>query len=423
MGQLRTRKRGSTWQYSFEAAPVNGKRKSISKGGFRTKAEALTAGTAAMNEYNSSGQSFTPSELSVSDYLDYWFDNYCKTNLKYNTQLGYLSIIENRLKPQFGQYRLKSLSTASVQEYVNQLKLNGLARSSVVGILSVLSAAYEYAIEPLQYVKENPCTRAKIPKFEKQPKERVIIPPEDFKKILERFPSSTPFYLPLMIGYYTGLRISETFALCWSDIDFENRTLSVTKSVVKRNYGVDVRKVMEQKGKKEEKSAWYFGTPKTESSVRTIKFGDALYKALKHAQIEQKKNRLLYGEYYTDHYLKPEKDEKGNTIYRIIPVEHSIDCTLQRIDLLCCRENGEYVSTDSFKYCSRVIHHELKLAFDYHSLRHTHATMLIENGADIKDVQMRLGHADINTTLQVYTHATEKMAERSVKIFEKAASL
>ena len=63
------------------------------------------------------------------------------------------------------------------------------------------------------------------------------------------------------------------------------------------------------------------------------------------------------------------------------------------------------------------------MSIDYHSLRHTHATMLIENGADIKDVQKRLGHANINTTLQVYTHATEKMAERSVEIFEKAASL
>ena len=90
MGQLRTRKRGSTWQYSFETAPVNGKRKSISKGGFRTKAEALAAGTTAMNEYNSSGQTFTPTEVSVSDYLDYWFENYCKMDLKYNTQLGYL---------------------------------------------------------------------------------------------------------------------------------------------------------------------------------------------------------------------------------------------------------------------------------------------------------------------------------------------
>ena len=76
MGQLRTRKRGSTWQYSFEAAPVAGKRRSISKGGFRTKAEALAAGTQVLNEYNTSGQAFTPTEISVSDYLYYWFENY-----------------------------------------------------------------------------------------------------------------------------------------------------------------------------------------------------------------------------------------------------------------------------------------------------------------------------------------------------------
>lgn len=68
---------------------------------------------------------------------------------------------------------------------------------------------------------------------------------------------------------------------------------------------------------------------------------------------------------------------------------------------------------------SRVIHHEVQLAFDYHSLRHTHATMLIEAGANVKNVQVRLGHTNIHTTLQTYVHDTEKMGTQSVELFEQ----
>ena len=61
----------------------------------------------------------------------------------------------------------------------------------------------------------------------------------------------------------------------------------------------------------------------------------------------------------------------------------------------------------------------MHLAFDYHSLRHTHATLLIESDANVKDVQSRLGHTNIETTLQTYVHDTKAMAEQSVDIFER----
>ncbi|MFA9375557.1 MAG: tyrosine-type recombinase/integrase [Lachnotalea sp.] len=415
------RKRSNTWSYYFDLGKVDGKRKKKEKGGFRTRKEAEAALTKAMNEYNNAGQLFEPTEITVSDYLDYWFDNYCKMNLKYNTQLGYLQIIENHLKPTLGHYKLKALNSASIQEYTNQLKLNGYARSHVVGIISTLSGALNYAIEPLHYIQFNPCDRIKYPKYNTPKKNvRFVIKPDEFQRVIDRFPSSTNFYIPLMIGYYTGLRISEAFALTWDDIDFENKTLSVNKITVKRNYGVDVRKVLQQKGKKEEKSAWYFGSTKTYSSNRIIKFGNTLYQVLKEARKSQKKNRLLYGEYYTDIYLKPETDEKGEEIFRLVEIERSIPCTLNKVEMLCVRENGQFVSTDSFKYCARVVHNELKLSFNYHSLRHTHATLLIENGANAKDVQERLGHSDIQTTLNTYVHNTDIMKTETVDIFEKA---
>ena len=181
------RKRGATWSYYFDLGKVDGKRKKKEKGGFRTKKEAEAALAAAMNEYNNAGQVFEPSEITVSDYLDQWYELSCKLNLKYNTQVGYLRIIEGHLKPKFGSYKLKAINSAVLQEYANSLKLNGYSKSHIVGILTVFQSALDYAIEPLHYISQNPMKSVKFPKVERKPRERIILTLDEWQQIIDRF--------------------------------------------------------------------------------------------------------------------------------------------------------------------------------------------------------------------------------------------
>ena len=158
MGELRTRKRGKTWEYSFEGAKIDGKRKPISKGGFRTKADALNAGIKAKAEYDSGGRVFTPSAISLSDYLDYWYKRYA-SKLTYKTQDTYKNHIRLHIKPYLGSYRISSLEPDVIQEWVDEVlhSQKKLARQSIANILGVLSGALNYAVQPLRYIRSNPC--------------------------------------------------------------------------------------------------------------------------------------------------------------------------------------------------------------------------------------------------------------------------
>ena len=130
---------------------------------------------------------------------------------------------------------------------------------------------------------------------------------------------------------------------------------------------------------------------------------------------------MQYGNLYYFVYEGIEKD--NNKTYRPVYWIQSIAKTpsiLKQVPLVCTKDDGEPVTINTLKYASRIINYSLKIPFNFHSLRHTHATILIENGAEIKDVQMRLGHADIKTTYNVYVHHTSKMANDSVDIFENA---
>lgn len=76
ISKVLTYKRGNLWAYRFEAAAIDGKRKWITKSGFKNQSEAYEAGMVAYTQYKQTGKSFTPSNISVSDYMDYWIDNY-----------------------------------------------------------------------------------------------------------------------------------------------------------------------------------------------------------------------------------------------------------------------------------------------------------------------------------------------------------
>ena len=148
MGELRTRKRGKKWEWSFEGARINGKRQPISKGGYRTKAEAIAAGTQAKAEYENAGRIFRPAEISVADYLDYWYENYVMRNLSYNTQQDYKGKIKNHIVPELGKYRLVSLESDIIQKWIDKKKDEGYAQSMLKNILTCLSGALNYAVQP-----------------------------------------------------------------------------------------------------------------------------------------------------------------------------------------------------------------------------------------------------------------------------------
>ena len=121
MGNVTIQKRGKYYQYKFEVAKVEGKRKFINKSGFETKDEAIKAGNIAYTEYLNTGLNFKENIISFSDYLDYWYENYCEINLKYNTRRTYKTIIDKYLKPELGKYRLSSITSVKLNSYIVDL--------------------------------------------------------------------------------------------------------------------------------------------------------------------------------------------------------------------------------------------------------------------------------------------------------------
>jgi integrase len=418
MGNVYVQKRGKVYQYQFAIASIDGKRKYKNKSGFRTKSEAIEAGVKAYNEYINVGHCIEPSKMSYSDYLDYWMKEHCEINLKYHTIQAYQNIIKNHIKPKLGFYMLSQLTTSVIQEFINNIYLEkGFSKNFLKNILKVLKGSLGYATDVVGFIKVNPSLKVRLPKYDIPDSDPVyILSNEEVEKILERFSNNPCVYYAFLTAYYTGLRVSEAFGLTWDDIDFVKRTITVNKNILKKNQAGGTKKRLISGNST---TVWYFGTCKTKGSYRTIEIGDTLLKALKKYKEEQIQNRKDYGDTYMKHYKKIVNNPYNNKPeIKIINAYAELEVPLEEVKLVFLKKNGVFEGTDSCKYPFKVIHYELGIPCRFHDFRDTHATRLIEAGADIKAVSKRLGHSNIRTTYEIYVKVTTKMESDTVEKFE-----
>ena len=401
LSELRLRKRGPYWQYSFEGARIDGKRQTISKSGFRTKTEASAAGAQAMSEYNRAGAVFKPSEISVSDYLDFWMKEYCQNNCKPSTISNYDKKIRLHIKPAIGKYRLAALSPETLQKLINDKFNQGYSRNTLAVLKGILTGSLSYAVQPLKYIPFSPAEYIDIPSTRATPKVKtrsaphVYLSAEQMGKLFQRFPEGSSSYLPLLIGYKCGLRIAEACALKWKDIDLTAKKLTVRQQIL-----------WQEKDKIAGRdSYWYFTMPKYDS-IRTIELSQDVVNALEREKARQEQNRAICDDLYIRWFC----DDVGH-----------LNCNGNgaEIHLVMVRPDGSYINSRNMQHVSHIARHELGIPkFDYHSLRHTHATMLAERGASPKYVQHRLGHKNIQVTMQIYQHLTDKMSEEGAKLLD-----
>lgn len=389
---VRTRKRGKTWSYSFDIEPgENGKRRMKEKGGFATKADAYTAGVAAYNDWKNGNIGLTTEKITVAQYINSWLEKH-KLNLKPASQALYSYHVKT-ICEHLGGIILQELKPRNVDDFLQELCDKGMAKRTIAGCKTVLHLALKYAIYPLELISFNAAEAVAVPRLApRQVVNRQIISKDRLDELLKVYPFGADYHMPIVIAYYTGLRIGEILGLEWNCVNLDTNELTVKQQLhATPPLGACI------------------ATPKTATSNRAIILDHGTVKIFKQWQQQQKENELKNGSAYICNYRQPDTG-------KIIAMSKCLSNQAQNADLLrlvCTRSNGHYITPNSLTSAMR------KQGTNFHSFRHTHATRLIENMASAKSVAARLGHKNTSITEDLYTHVTKEMQQQTADIIEK----
>ncbi len=407
MSSVTIQKRGKVYQYKFEIASVNGKRKFINKSGFKTKSEAIEFGNKAYTEYLNAGIPFKESTISYSDYLEFWLNDYCKINLRYNTIQAYKTIINKYIKPKLGHYRLSSITSITLNTFLTNIcEEYSFSKAYFKNILKVMKGSFRDACNLYGLIRYNPALTIKLPRIENEVEDiKHLYTQEEIDLIINRFQNDDAFTCSFLTSCYTGMRTGEVFALTWDDIDFDNRIINISHNIYDKP--------------KDNKGRWYIGNTKTINGNRKVYMCDTLYTALKNYKSKQDYLKKIYGKKYIYYHLEYVKNEYGKNVEQRI-VENKNRKNDTSINFVFVKENGKYVGTDITKYPFKVIHNELGIRkCRFYDLRGSYATKILNHGIEIRDVADILGHKNIETTENFYISSTDISRKIAVDTFDK----
>lgn len=369
-------KKNGTIAYMFKAYlgidPVTGKKKYTTKRGFKSQREAKKAYNRLMVQVEENDV-VTNSQRLFSELADEWFEQY-KNTVRESTYVAQRLAYKKHIFPLFGNLKISKISIPYCQKQVNYWYSYYKKYSNLIGLTS---SVFKYALS-LRLIRNNPMDAVIRPKRKKQiDEERYSAPYYEkeellaFLEIAKNYPD--PIYPIFRILAFTGLRKGELLALRWKDIDFDKGTLSVKQTLATCD-----------------KWEIKFQVPKTEKSLRTISIDSETLQVIKRWQLKQKENFLKIG-------IKPTKDGE---------------------QLLFVSEENKPLYLDYVNHNLKIIIKENNLKYiTPHGFRHTHCSLLFESGASLKEVQVRLGHTDIKTTMDIYTHVTKRQTEETANRF------
>ena len=306
-------------------------------------------------------------EMPFGEWLDFWYQNYVKPQIRPTTQANYEAKIYQHIIPELGKIPLNQLAQKDLQQFYARMKTGGrlirteqfgkgLSDSMVRGLHAACRSALEKAVQE-ELIRTNPAVGCKLPP--KRGREMQVLGREELQRFLIQAQAEGYFEL-FLLDLCTGLRRGELLALQWDDLDFKTGTLTVNKQVY------------------EVKGQLQVSIPKTRASIRRLVLPPGVVEVLRQYQ-KTVDSRWMFP--------SPVKEDMSMTPGAV----------RRRLQIILERAG-----------CKRI---------RFHDLRHTFATLSLENGMDVKTLSAMLGHVSAATTLDIYTHVTGDMqTEAAAKI-------